>query len=460
MRKRLVTRWTRSSPYLTLQKRRGDFWRTVLRTASAPIMPPSRKCRSSRTNPPVTLQEGRLGQRKRNHCDEQWNARFKELLDYRSEHGNCDIPTRQGKLGTWVNGQRRAYRKKTLAQDRIDRLNRIGFRWTSHEVHKEAWENQFDELVKYKAKHGDCDIPTRQGKLGTWVNGQRRAYRKKTLAQDRIDRLNSIGFKWKKEQSNVPWKTQFDELVKYKAKHGDCNVPVGQGKLGRWVHKQRTHYKNNNLSKERIHQLNGIGFNWTSSSGCSRKKKAFPSTSEQTSSRQMPWEIRFDKLVKYKAKHGHCDVPQREGPLGRWAHQQRESYKKNKLSQDRIVRLNGIVFDWTPPIGRSRKRESPKRSRLSQDSLSRPMRVSSLSTEVESHSTGARAMGVDPDEVKGQRFDSEPSLPLQIPSSKSNHNLGTESDDEVDEIGALIYDQVMQRKQVSMRRRTRSSKFF
>ena len=393
MRKRLVTRWTRSSPYLTLQKRRGDFWRTVLRTASAPIMPPSRKCRSSRTNPPVTLQEGRLGQRKRNHCDEQWNARFKELLDYRSEHGNCDIPTRQGKLGTWVNGQRRAYRKKTLAQDRIDRLN-------------------------------------------------------------------SIGFKWKKEQSNVPWKTQFDELVKYKAKHGDCNVPVGQGKLGRWVHKQRTHYKNNNLSKERIHQLNGIGFNWTSSSGCSRKKKAFPSTSEQTSSRQMPWEIRFDKLVKYKAKHGHCDVPQREGPLGRWAHQQRESYKKNKLSQDRIVRLNGIVFDWTPPIGRSRKRESPKRSRLSQDSLSRPMRVSSLSTKVESHSTGARAMGVDPDEVKGQGFDSEPSLPLQIPSSKSNHNLGTESDDEVDEIGAMIYDQVMQRKQVSMRRRTRSSKFF
>ena len=310
---RLVTRWTRSSPYLTLQKRRGDFWRTVLRTASAPIMPPSRKCRSSRTNPPVTLQEGRLGQRKRNHCDEQWNARFKELLDYRSEHGNCDIPTRQGKLGTWVNGQRRAYRKKTLAQDRIYRLN-------------------------------------------------------------------SIGFKWKKEQSNVPWKTQFDELVKYKAKHGDCNVPVGQGKLGRWVHKQRTHYKNNNLSKERIHQLNGIGFNWTSSSGCSRKKKAFPSTSEQTSSRQMPWEIRFDKLVQYKAKHGHCDVPQREGPLGRWAHQQRESYKKNKLSQDRVV-------STTLASNGRRHCEIPGREKLPsketfQESSSRQMRVPSPITNV------------------------------------------------------------------------------
>ena len=50
-------------------------------------------------------------------------------------------------------------------------------------------------------------------------------------------------------------------------------------------------------------------------------------------------------------------------------------------------------------------------------------------------------------------------LPLQIPSSKSNHNLGTDSDAEVDhnlgtdsdaeveEIGAIIYDHLMQRRQ-------------
>ena len=58
------------------------------------------------------------------------------------------------------------------------------------------WETRFDELVQYKAKHGDCDVPTKQGKLGTWVGTQRGAYRDDTLAQDRIDRLNSIGFKW------------------------------------------------------------------------------------------------------------------------------------------------------------------------------------------------------------------------------------------------------------------------
>ena len=56
-------------------------------------------------------------------------------------------------------------------------------------------------------------------------------------------------------------------------------------------------------------------------------------------------------------------------------------------------------------------------------------------------------ISVECDGTKGQRFHSEPLLPLQqIPSSKSNLNLGTESDDEVDEIGALIYDQVMRNK--------------
>jgi len=58
------------------------------------------------------------------------------------------------------------------------------------------------------------------------------------------------------------------------------------------------------------------------------------------------------------------------------------------------------------------------------------------------------AMFVEPDKVESIFFYSEPSLPmLQIPSSKFKHNLVAESDDEVDEIGAWIYVQVMQRRQ-------------
>ena len=292
------------------------------------------------------LHKGRLGQRQKR--DEQWNARFKELLEYRSEHGDCDVPQSQGKLGTWVNHQRTAYTAGSLSQDRIDRLSNIGFKWAFFERGlKVPWETRFDELARYKTEHGDCNVPRGHGKLGTWVNNQRKAYTAGSLAQDRVDRLNSIGFKWAlgAGRRDGQWNARFKELLDYRSEHGDCNVPRSQAPLRKWVSHQRQQYKKCKLSQDRIDRLISIGFKWT-------QKEVAPT---------VPWETRFDELVEYKAKHGDCNVPQRQGKLGTWVRAQRQQYKKGKLSQDRIDRLNSIGFDWTPPMG-SRKRKDPNGS--------------------------------------------------------------------------------------------------
>ena len=196
--------------------------------------------------------------------------------------------------------------------------------------------------------------------------------------------------------------------------------------LGLWARGQRTAYRADSLSQDRIDRLNSIGFSWTLFA---------------------PWKARFDELVKYKAKHGDCDFPQRQGLLGGWVHRQRNDYKRNKLSQDRIDCLNDIGFDWTPPRGCARKRNAlPSSSRVqsssSQMRLSRPY----TNTNMESLYIGARTIVGKPNMLKGKGFGSEHSLPMQIPPNKSNTNLGTESDDEFEEIGALIYDQVMRHK--------------
>ncbi|EJK45784.1 hypothetical protein THAOC_35582 [Thalassiosira oceanica] len=112
----------------------------------------------------LTMKEGSVG-RRRNNEDKQWDARFKELVNYRSEHGDCDVPEKRDKLGTWAS--------QTV-----------------------PWETRFNELVQYKAKHGDCNVPESQGQLGRWVHRQRVAYKKNKLLQDRLDRLNDIGFDW------------------------------------------------------------------------------------------------------------------------------------------------------------------------------------------------------------------------------------------------------------------------
>ena len=254
--------------------------------------------------------------------------------------------------------QRSTYKKGKLPQDRVDRLVGIDFDWTPPRGGtKRDWETRFKELVQYKAKHGDCDVPAKQGQLGRWVANHRATYKKGKLPQDRINRLVGIDFEWTPPIGRKgDWETRFNELVQYKAKHGDCNVPLRQGQLGRWVNKQRFNYKKGELSQGRIHRLDGIGFDWTLTIGGPRKKKP-PSSISKSLSRnersrpQVPWETRFNKLVQYKAKHGDCNVPQRQGPLGTWVSKQKTNYRKGKLSQDRVDRLNAIGFDWAPGRG-------------------------------------------------------------------------------------------------------------
>ena len=70
------------------------------------------------------------------------------------------------------------------------------------------WDTKFNELVAYKDAHGgSCNVPT-QGyaenpQLGTWANTQRTQYKKfqqdpstSSMTQERIERLESIGFEW------------------------------------------------------------------------------------------------------------------------------------------------------------------------------------------------------------------------------------------------------------------------
>ena len=196
-----------------------------------------------------------------------WETRFDELVQYKAKHGDCNVPDKQGKLGTWVGTQRKAYKANSLAHGRIDRLSSIGFSWVmARGVRVRAkgnWETRFEELVRYKTEHGDSDAPRKEGKLGVWVNKQRATYKSGKLKQSRVDRLDIIGFRWSIKDEPVSWETRFEELKQYNEKHGNCNVPSREGKLGNWVCQQRTMMKKRGMNNERRALLNSIGFNWS-----------------------------------------------------------------------------------------------------------------------------------------------------------------------------------------------------
>jgi hypothetical protein len=63
--------------------------------------------------------------------EQTWEERFRELVAYKKEHGDCLVPItwKNKQLALWVFNQRRSKRKATLPWDKIKRLDALGFVW-------------------------------------------------------------------------------------------------------------------------------------------------------------------------------------------------------------------------------------------------------------------------------------------------------------------------------------------
>jgi len=107
------------------------------------------------------------------------------------------------------------------------------------------------------------------------------------MTEDRIAKLNDVGFVWDasskcaNRRDEKRWQEMFLRLKKYKEKNGDCLVPTkysADPKLGNWVSNERRHFKLFSLKKptsmteDRKRKLEEVGFVFlVPSSSCSRK---------------------------------------------------------------------------------------------------------------------------------------------------------------------------------------------
>ena len=264
-----------------------------------------------------------------------------ELEKYKAENGDLLVldkyKTEDGyPLWQKVVVIRRDYKVGRLTQDRIDRLNAMGFVW---DVLEAGFDKAIIELEKYRVKNGDLLVPKNYKMedgypLGMKVSNIRQAYKAGRLSQDKIDRLNSMGFVWNTYE--IGYDKVITELEKYKAENGDLLVPqiyVSEDEfpLGEKVSTLRKDYGKGKLSQERINELNEMGFVWN------------------------VYELSFEEakthLKKYKAEHGDLVVPrfylsEGEFPLGKKVSSLRRDYKAGRLSQERIDELNEMGFVW------------------------------------------------------------------------------------------------------------------
>jgi len=217
--------------------------------------------------------------------DVKWMSMLELLKEYQSSHGDCIVPRGYApnpKLASWVAEQRKQYKllrdgkPSNITAERVGLLQSIGFAWNAQEA---AWTRHFSDLQNYKARYGDCLVPLSYAdrpQLGLWVKEQRRHYmllvqgRKSHMTDDRIAKLESIGFVW--DSHEATWWDRFNDLKAYRDLHGNCMVPTKYGpnpRLGTWVHHQRRQHrklkkgKPSHMTKERMEALTSIGFCWS-----------------------------------------------------------------------------------------------------------------------------------------------------------------------------------------------------
>jgi hypothetical protein len=182
------------------------------------------------------------------------------------------------------------------------------------------------------------------------------------LNEDRIAKLDLIGFDWGREVSEEAryknnnkskneefWQQMYQRLVQFQEQEGHCNVPQSKNvdrSLASWVSDQRRRRNKHEMRPDRIELLDAIGFRWNL--GQDRLDEL--------------WMRRYSELKRIL----DGDEEQKVTLAVRvWVENQREEYAKGRLDANREALLREIdfVFDTDQPAEQMWAHHEEKTSR-------------------------------------------------------------------------------------------------
>lgn len=237
-----------------------------------------------------------------------WNQRLNELLDFKAQHGHCNVPQKYEKnssLGAWVARNRLLMRQ-----------------WESNNLSCSPYQAERMQTLK------DVGLLSGIGKqcldiLSTEM--LRESDGMTEVADDDFHTAGKGGFAkstgvFLSSRNAKEWETQFNNLQIYKTTHGNCDVPVKSDQhksLGRWVSAQRRKYqqyfsrnssevKPSNDLIQRFKRLDDIGFNFSIGSGNAKRQK---------SASQLSARPEYDPFVDQSKSDANTDLDHGSNPV-------------------------------------------------------------------------------------------------------------------------------------------------
>mmetsp|Transcript_14839 Transcript_14839/g.14745 ORF Transcript_14839/g.14745 Transcript_14839/m.14745 type:complete len:250 (+) Transcript_14839:748-1497(+) len=226
---------------------------------------------------------------------ESWDRYYAQLRKFYREHNHTRVPRTMGSLWTWVDRQRRNYRKRLLKDNGTDtdtdadstsygtlitygnikKLSNIKFNWEDIEdntpkkievqgrmkrlmnvtfelsLHDENWAKNFRKIRTFHKKFNHFSVftdPLKYKELNTWVRHQRYLNNSNKLPKNRFELLDSIGFAWSDEIAR--WDRLHDEFVLFYKEHGHKDIPIANSELYRWTKRQKANILMDNPSDQ------------------------------------------------------------------------------------------------------------------------------------------------------------------------------------------------------------------
>ena len=225
-------------------------------------------------------------------CNARWERMFAALERFKRRHGHCRVTRKRPgnqTMASWVINQRRLKREGRLRKDRYERLDALGFEWQIVTMGREREQRNWARLIEFHRRFGHCDVPgswKEDRALGIWVTELRCFRRKGSLSDEKVRRLDTIGFVWdvgprRDATLDKQWSVRLAELAAFHREHGHWRVPSNQDEwwsLRVWMGNQRDAYRRGCLGADRVRRLEEIGFSWATA------RKPLPVEADRTPS--------------------------------------------------------------------------------------------------------------------------------------------------------------------------------
>ena len=338
--------------------------------------------------------------------ESKWEKSFQRLKEFKSLHGHCRVPSKVDRpLSVWVNNQRyqlHANRRCKYKQDRIDRLDNLGFDWgfnhpNSSKRYASISENPADNLL--------CDLGSENVAVGRAVHPQHDAEvmdcaatilalsnagntrtltmpegNTPTIAHDHRHALRQKGFN-DADAVTMPYRNDNLAMIQRVNTSRDLNQRIQRWNRMQYFWNNRAFFHGplcDSMNPQRAWSGNDKNISVTqdaphhsecgpitgrrdeslsSSSDVALQPRTFSKpTNAKTSienrraanQHDINWLKSFERLKQFHAEFGHTQVSRKQDKtLYTWASNQRQYHHEgHRYRQERVDLLNSIGFQW------------------------------------------------------------------------------------------------------------------